>query len=219
MVDKLDDMFLDLNKAQDELKGAYRDTIHRLAVAAEHKDKVTKDHLTRVSNYSKIIAEKAGLSSEEVDEIYYGSPMHDIGKIGIPDEILLKKGKLTDEEYTIIKKHTEYGYNILKGSESPYLKAGAVISHTHHENYDGTGYPRQLKGEEIHIYGRIVSIADVFDALTSERPYKKAFPMEKAVEMIKEKSGTQFDPKLVDIFLECLPAIKDYIKFVEWRAL
>jgi len=219
MVDKLDQMFLDLNSAQLELKESYRDTIHRLAIAAEHKDKVTHDHLARVSNYSKFIAEEFGLSKDEVEEVYYGSPMHDIGKIGIPDEILLKKGKLTDEEYEVIKKHSEFGYKILKGSESPYLKAAALISHNHHEYFDGTGYPRKLKGKDIHIYGRIVAIADVFDALTSERPYKKAFSLEEAVEMIKEKSGSQFDPEIVEAFLKCLPRIEEYVKYVEWRSL
>jgi len=219
MVDKLDNMFLALNHAQEDLKESYRDTIHRLAIAAEHKDKVTHDHLARVSNYSKFIAEEMGLSKDEVEEVYYGSPMHDIGKIGIPDEILLKKGKLTDEEYEIVKKHSEFGYKILKGSESPYLKAAALISHNHHENFDGKGYPRKLKGKEIHIYGRIVAVADVFDALTSERPYKKAFPFEEAVEMIKEKSGSQFDPEVVEAFLRCLPRIEEYVKYVEWRAL
>ncbi|MEQ8171391.1 MAG: HD domain-containing phosphohydrolase [Candidatus Eremiobacterota bacterium] len=215
MVDKLDHMFLDLAKTQSDLKVAHLDTIFRLALAAEYKDEVTSQHLKRVSVYSRIIAEKYGLSEEDLDNIEIGAPLHDIGKIGIPDNILLKTEKLTAEEYEIIKKHPSIGYEILKESRSPYLKTAALICLKHHEYFDGTGYPNGLKGEDIHIYGRIVALADVFDALTSKRSYKEPFSIEKTVEMIKSKSGTQFDPKVVDAFLESLHEIKKYIKFFE----
>lgn len=219
MIDKLDFLFLELHNAQDHLKDAYLDTILRLAVSAEYKDKVTSEHLKRVSTYASIIARKLSLSPEEIDSIRYGAPMHDIGKIGIPDNILLKEGKLTAEEYKIIKEHTVIGYNILKGSESPYLKSAAVISLTHHENFDGTGYPYGIKGEDIHIYGRILAVADVFDAMTTERPYKKPIPLEETLRMIKDDSGRKFDPKIVDAFFSCLDEIKKHINYVEWRAL
>ena len=215
MVDKLDHMFVDLAKTQSDLKVAHLDTIFRLALAAEYKDEATSQHLKRVSAYSRIIAEKYGLSEEDLDNIEIGAPLHDIGKIGIPDNILLKTEKLTKEEYEIIKKHPSIGYEILKESRSPYLKTAALICLKHHEYFDGTGYPNGLKGEDIHIYGRIVALADVFDALTSKRSYKEPFSIEKTVDMIKSKSGTQFDPKVVDAFLESLDEIKKYIKFFE----
>ncbi len=219
MVDRLDHMFFELNEAQAHLKDAYLDTIFRLAVAAEYKDNVTSNHLRRVSVYACLIAEKLALPKEDIDNIKYGSPMHDIGKIGIPDTILLKKDKLTKEEYDIIKGHPEIGYKILKDSDSPYLKTAAIISLNHHENFDGTGYPKGLIGEDIHIYGRVVAVADVFDALTSERPYKKPMPLEETIKIIKEKSGTQFDPRVVEAFLECLDEIKKYLKFTEWTSI
>jgi putative two-component system response regulator len=219
MVEKLDGMFFELTDAHNELKDSYLDTIHSLAVAAEYKDQVTAQHLRRVCEYSRMIADKLSLSKKDIENIKFGSPLHDVGKIGIPDSILLKKDKLTPEEYEVIKEHPTFGYKILKESRSPFLKSAALISLTHHENFDGTGYPNKLKGEDIHIYGRIVALADVFDALTSARPYKKAMSMEEALEIIKNKRGTQFDPKVVDAFLECLDEIKKYIRFVEWTAI
>lgn len=212
MIDKLDFLFLELKQTQADLKDAYLDTIFRLAVAAEYKDEVTSEHLQRVSAYAVIIARKLGLPDEDIENIKYAAPMHDIGKIGVPDKILLKEGKLTDEEYKIIKQHTLIGYDILKSSDSPYLKAAAVISLTHHECYDGSGYPEGRKGGEIHIYGRVVSLADVLDALLSKRPYKKPFTLEETVDMIKKDSGTKFDPEVVRAFLASLEEIKEYIK-------
>ncbi|MDX1295830.1 MAG: HD domain-containing phosphohydrolase, partial [Sulfurimonadaceae bacterium] len=135
-------------------------------------------------------------------------PMHDIGKVAIPDSILLKPGKLDDDEWEIMQRHAVYGYEIFKISQRPLLQAVATISHEHHEKWDGSGYPRGLKGEDIHIFGRITAIADVFDALASDRVYKKAWSFEKTVEFLKEQRGLHFDPKLVDLFLQHLDEIK-----------
>jgi response regulator RpfG family c-di-GMP phosphodiesterase len=213
MVDKLDHMFLEVTKTENELNETHLDTIHRLALTAEYKDEATSKHLERVTHYSIVIARNYGLSEENVAIIEIAAPLHDIGKIGIPDSILLKPGKLTKEEYAVIKEHPPIGYEILKESKSPYLKIAAEIGFTHHENFDGTGYPRGLKGEEIHIYGRIVALADVFDALISKRPYKEPMSVEETVELIKSKSGTQFDPKVVNAFLNGLDEIKKYITY------
>ncbi|OQA15577.1 MAG: Cyclic di-GMP phosphodiesterase response regulator RpfG [bacterium ADurb.Bin363] len=215
MIDKLDYMFLDLTKTQSELKLTNLDAINRLALASEYKDDATYQHLNRVTAFSRVIAEAYGLPEEDVSIIELVSPLHDLGKIGIPDNILLKPGRLTDEEYEVIKDHPIIGYNILKESLSPYLKKAAIICLTHHEYFDGTGYPYGTKGEDIHIYGRIVALADVFDALTSKRPYKEPMSLEETVEIIKKKRGIQFDPKVVDAFLSCLDEIKKYKKFYE----
>ncbi len=175
-----------------------------LSEVIETRSEETGFHVRKVSEYSKLLALKYGLDSDEADMIKLASPMHDIGKVGVLDEILNKPGKYTDLEYEEMKKHTLFGYDIFKNSTKKIFKTASIIALEHHEKYDGTGYPLGLKGEEIHIYGRLTSLADVFDALTSDRSYKKAWPLEKVLEFIKSESGRSFDPKIVDIFFENL---------------
>jgi putative two-component system response regulator len=190
-----------LKESHRELEEAYLDTIHRLALAAEYKDEDTGDHIMRMSRYSALLAEKLGLSSDEVKNILYAAPMHDIGKIGIPDSILLKPGKLTEEEFSIMKTHSIIGANLLAYSKSEILQVAEQIAISHHEKWNGKGYPQGLSGDNIPLSGRIVGLADVFDALTSKRPYKEAFSLEKAVDIIKKDRGQHFDPDIVDVFL------------------
>lgn len=185
-----------------ELEDTQREMLCKMGEIAESRSKETASHVKRVADYSKELAILSGLSQEDADLLYAASPMHDIGKVAIPDSILQKMGPLDDEEWLIMKTHPEIGYNILKKSRRPILKAAAIVSHTHHEKWDGSGYPNALKGENIHIFGRITAIADVFDALSSDRIYKKAWELEKILEhFIKEKS-IHFDPELIDVFIE-----------------
>ena len=184
------------------LKESEYETLQMLGKTAEFKDPETNAHTQRVAYYCKLLARAYGLDENLQDIIFYASPFHDLGKIGIPDNILLKPGKLDDDEFSIMKNHAKIGYEILKGSKSKYLKAGGVIAYNHHEKYDGTGYPNGLKGENIPIFGRITAIADVFDALTSSRPYKKAWSLEEAFDFLIREKEVHFDPKLVDLFLE-----------------
>jgi len=190
-----------------QLKEAKLEVISCLGRAAEFKDNETGMHVVRMSYYSRIIANSLNLNSEWVDMLYNAAPMHDIGKIGIPDHILLKPGKLDGDEWEIMKKHVDYGVEILEGHESELLIMAKEIAKNHHEKFDGTGYPNSLIGENIPLSGRIVAISDVFDALTSERPYKKAWSTEKAVALIEEGAGKHFDPRLVEAFRNCLPEI------------
>jgi putative two-component system response regulator len=197
---KLKKAFDKLEAASKKLKLYSLDTILRLSQAAEYKDQETGQHIQRVGYYIQRIGQAISLSNQEIDDFLYASPMHDVGKIGIPDNILLKPGKLTAEEWAIMKQHTTIGGKILSGSDSSILKTAEIIALTHHEKWDGTGYPNKLKGLEIHLSGRITAIADVFDALTSKRPYKDAFPLEKAFAIMKEGRGKHFDPDLIDAF-------------------
>jgi response regulator RpfG family c-di-GMP phosphodiesterase len=169
--------------------------------ASNFKDSETGSHIVRVSNYSVLLSRLIGHSEELQNLILLASPLHDIGKLGIPDSILQKPGPLTPEELRIIHTHTNIGYEILRNPTSKYLKAGAVIAISHHEKYDGTGYPYGLEGESIPIFGRIVSIVDVFDAVTSTRPYKAAWEFDKAVEYLESERGKHFDPELIDLFM------------------
>ncbi len=210
---ELQKTYLELQIAYNEIKELSLEIIHKLAKAAEYKDEYTGFHIQRISFYSTKIAEYLGLSKEQIELIRYGSPLHDIGKISIPDNILLKQGPLNKEEWEIMKKHTIIGAQLLGGSKIKYLKAAQKIALYHHEKWDGTGYPYGLKEKKIPLFARIVTIADVFDALTSDRPYRKALPIKKAFEIIKNEAGTHFDPQLVKIFLE----IKDEI--IEIREL
>lgn len=178
-----------------------RETAMRLCKAAEYRDPETGAHILRMANYSALMAARLGLSKEDQQLLLEAAPMHDIGKVGIADEILRKPGRLDEKEFEIMKLHAVYGYELLKGSASPVLQAGAEIAHSHHEKFDGTGYPRGLKGEEIPIFSRIVAVADVFDALMSERPYKKAWTLEEAVDFLLAGAGTHFDPACVQAFL------------------
>ena len=192
----------EVNSATIRLKESEHETLQMLGKSAEYKDPETNAHTQRVAYYCKLLARAYGLDENLQDIIFYASPFHDLGKIGIPDNILLKPGKLDDDEFSIMKNHAKIGYEILKGSKSKYLKAGGVIAYNHHEKYDGTGYPNGLKGESIPIFGRITAVADVFDALTSSRPYKKAWSLEEAFDFLIEEKSVHFDPKLVDLFLE-----------------
>jgi putative two-component system response regulator len=187
---------------------AHMETIHKLSAAAEYKDEDTASHILRMSRYCAVIAENAGLDEDTVDLILNSSPMHDIGKMGIPDAILLKPGKLDEQEWEVMRRHTVMGANILGDSNSKYLEAGAVIAATHHEKWDGSGYPAQLAGEDIPLFGRICALADVFDALTTKRPYKDAFSNEKAIGIMTQGRGAHFDPALFDIFLANLARIE-----------
>ena len=190
-----------LERSEKELRLSREETIQRLAIAAEFRDSSTAQHIHRMSHYCELLARKAGLSQERCDLIRTASPMHDIGKIGTPDHVLLKPGKFTHDEFSVIARHAEIGYRILSGSDAELLKVAAVIAYTHHERFDGTGYPRGLKGEAIPIEGRIASIADAFDALTTKRVYKPAFELNHAVELMLKHRGQHFDPDLLDIFL------------------
>lgn len=190
-----------VERSEKELRLSREETIQRLAIAAEFRDSSTAQHIHRMSHYCELLAQKHGLSAEQCDLIRTASPMHDIGKIGIPDHVLLKPGKFTAEEFNVITQHAEIGYKILSGSDSDLLKIAATIAWTHHERYDGTGYPRKLKGEEIPIEGRITAIADNFDALTTARVYKPAFNFEHTQELMLNERGKHFDPELLDLFL------------------
>jgi two-component system, response regulator RpfG len=184
-----------------EIKSREKETLMRLARAGEHKDFDTAQHLQRMSLYSRALANKIGLSEEEAEIIELAAPLHDIGKIGIADSILLKKGPLDDDQLKQMRKHPLIGYEILQDSPSKYLQKGCEIALAHHERYDGMGYPYSLKGKDIPLSARIVAIADVFDALTSVRPYKEAWSIDKALEYISNESGKHFDPDLVDAML------------------
>ncbi len=183
---------------------AYLDTIHRLAVAAECRDSGTGTHINRVSHYCELLAEKRKLEPHDIEVIRYASPMHDVGKLGTPDSILLKPGGLDPDEWEIMKEHTTFGAHILSGSDSELLKAGEIIAHSHHEKFDGSGYPLGLAGDSIPIMGRICAVADVFDAITTKRPYKEALSNETACDIMREKMGEHLDPVLVDISFDNL---------------
>jgi hypothetical protein len=196
----------------EELKKAQEEIVMRLSIAAEFRDSTTYNHLIRMSLYSYLIAKEMGFDEEWCEKLKLAAPMHDIGKLGIKDMILLKPAKLTDEEFEEMKKHAIYGYEILKDSTIDILKMASNVALCHHEKYDGTGYPRGLKGEEIPIEARIVAVADVFDALTSRRPYKEPYEIERAVEIIEKDSGKHFDPKVVQAFKKALPEIIKILK-------
>lgn len=184
-----------------EVRRSRQETILRLSLAAERRDPETANHLERMSAYSAILARRAGLGFDRVEEIRVASPMHDIGKIGIPDEVLTHRGRFSCAEREVMNRHTTIGWEILRGSESPLLETAAVIARSHHEWWDGTGYPLGLAGEAIPIEGRIVAIADVFDALSSARRYKPAFAIDRALEHMAAERGTHFDPDLLDLFM------------------
>jgi putative two-component system response regulator len=197
----------ELKQAFERIKAASLDTIYRLSMAAEYKDEDTGAHIKRMSRYSAAIARRMGLDKSAIETILYASPMHDLGKIGIPDQILVKPAKLDPVEWEIMKLHTVIGAKILKGSDAEFIRLGETIAQCHHEKWDGSGYPNNLKGIEIPIAGRITAIADVFDALTSKRPYKKPFSVEESLAIIREGRRSHFDPDVVDAFF----AIQDEI--------
>ncbi len=192
----------EIQATYEKLKKAYQDTIYRLSLAAEFKDEDTYNHIKRVGYMAGELSKTLGLSKEKQELIFLTAPMHDIGKIGIPDEILFKPGKLTKEEFEVMKQHTVIGAKILGGSNVDYLETGAIIALNHHEKFDGSGYPNGLVGKDIPIEGRVVAIVDVFDALTSKRPYKEPFPIDQSLKIILDSRGTHFDPEITDAFFD-----------------
>ena len=197
----------ELKRAFERIKAASMETILRLSIAAEFKDAGTGEHIKRMSYYAAAIARQMGLDENTIEGILYAAPMHDIGKVGIPDRILTKPGKLDPDEWEIMKKHPLIGAKILAGSDVEFIQLAETIAHYHQEKWDGSGYPEHLKGTQIPLTSRIVSIADVFDALTSKRPYKEAFTTEVSLDIIREGRGSHFDPDVVDAFF----AIQDEI--------
>jgi putative two-component system response regulator len=183
-----------------DLEDARRETLERLATAAEYRDDDTQQHTKRVGRTAALLAKQLGLSADTVEHLRYAAPLHDVGKIGIPDAVWLKPGRLTDHERAMLEQHTEMGARILSGSRSPILRLAEQIARTHHERFDGTGYPHGLAGDAIPLAGRITAVADVFDVLAHPRPHKKAWPLEQAVEEIVAQSGKQFDPEVVAAF-------------------
>ncbi len=184
-----------------EVEQRERETLYRLAKAIEYRDFGTGIHLLRMSHYVEIIAEALGMPEEEIKTLTSAAPLHDIGKIGVPDAVLHKRGSLTDEEFAIMRKHPLIGYEILRDSQSRFVQMGAVIALRHHERWDGSGYPDGLKGDAIPLPARIVAVADVFNALTSERPYKRAWSAQEAFDYVVANRGTLFDPACVDVLL------------------
>jgi putative two-component system response regulator len=203
-----------LTRTEQALRESQEEAIQRLAHAAEYRDPTTGAHINRMSRTCELLAERTGQGKDRSELIRIASPMHDIGKIGVPDDILRKSGRLTSEEMDEMRKHPTIGGEILAGSDSELLRLGASIALSHHEHWDGSGYPRGLTGEEIPIEGRIVAIADVFDALTSERPYKPAFEVEHAVDVMTKERGSHFDADLLDAFLELVDDVADVAKVV-----
>lgn len=206
----------EVEKATKNLIDREHETLRVLGKTAEYKDPETASHVSRVAHYSKLLAKEYGLNQKEQELVFYASPFHDLGKVGIEDKILLKPGKLDEDEFTIMKTHATIGYEILQDSKSDYLQAGATIALSHHEKFDGSGYPKGLKADEIHIFGRIVAVADVFDALTSHRPYKKAWSFDEALNFLKKESNKHFDPKIVELFIKRIDEVTDiYNSFKE----
>ncbi len=189
-------------KLSQEIQDTQKEVVFTMGAIGESRSKETGNHVKRVAEYSKILALAIGMDEEEAELLKQASPMHDIGKVAIPDEILKKPGRFTKSERKIMETHAQLGYEMIRHSNRPLLQAASIVAHQHHEKWDGSGYPRGLSGEDIHIYGRITALADVFDALGSDRVYKKAWPLEKIFNLIKEERAKHFDPELVDAFFE-----------------
>src|SRR5574341_827285 len=198
-----------------EVREREKETLLRLARAGEFRDEETGYHLIRMSRYSRLIANALGLGHDEVETVELAAPLHDIGKIGIPDQILLKPAKLDDGEWQVMRKHPVIGHEILKGSASKYVRMGALIALGHHEKYDGSGYPNGLVGDHVPLCARIVAVADVYDALTSVRPYKKAWPSEQAFDYLTSQTGRHFDPRMVEVFVGMRAEVLEIQN--EWR--
>jgi PAS domain S-box-containing protein len=194
----------DTIRLHEELEQTQQEMISRIGEIGETRSRETGYHVRRVAEYSRLLAKLCGLNENEVTILANASPMHDIGKVGIPDHILNKPGTLTSQEWEVMRTHCKIGYDLFRDSERPLLKAASIISHEHHEKYDGSGYPRGIRGENIHIFGRITAIADVFDALGSDRCYKKAWEIDRILEHLKNESGKHFDPVLIDLFFRHL---------------
>ncbi len=201
----------ELIKLDEEIISTQKEIVYTMGEIGETRSRETGNHVRRVAEYSYLLAKLAGLSEEDASLLKLASPMHDIGKVAIPDAILNKPGKLTAEEYIIMQEHAQIGFEMLNHSERPILKTAAIVAGEHHEKWDGSGYPNQKPGIDIHIFGRITALADVFDALGSDRVYKKVWPLDKIIEVIREEKGKHFDPDLVSHFLDNLD------KFLEIR--
>lgn len=204
--DELAQALQELALAETKVRVSQAETILRLARLMEFRDDDTGHHLHRMSSYCELLARRIGLSEERCELVRLASQLHDVGKVAVPDSILLKPGKLTEAEFEVIKEHTETGHKMLAGSASEVVQLGALIARTHHERWDGSGYPRGLAGTEIPLEGRIAAVADVFDALTSDRVYRSALSVKAAVRMMSAQRGDHFDPELLDAFLQALPA-------------
>jgi putative two-component system response regulator len=198
----------DLELSRTKVWVSQAETIFRLARLVEFRDEETGHHLHRMSSYCEIIARQIGCSEERCEHLRLAGQLHDVGKVAVPDSILLKRGKLTGEEFEVIKRHAETGYEMLAGSALEVVQLGALIARSHHERWDGSGYPRGLAGEAIPIEGRIAAVADVFDALTSDRVYRSALPVTSALELMGEERGGHFEPELLETFLAVLPEIE-----------
>ncbi len=202
--DHLEDM---VRQRTQELHRSRLQVVQRLGRAAEYRDEETGNHILRMSHCAALLARAAGWTEDDAELLLHAAPMHDIGKIGIPDGILLKPGKLDADEWRVMKTHAEIGARILEGADSDLLELGRVVALTHHEKWDGSGYPQGLAGAAIPQAGRICALADVFDALTSQRPYKKAWTVDAALALIESESGKHFDPELVALFVQQLPGV------------
>lgn len=191
----------------EELTRTRQQIVERLGRAAEYRDNETGMHVMRMCRYSQLLALKAGMSSHEAELMLLAAPMHDIGKIGIPDAILLKQGELTEDEWKVMMTHVEIGAHIIGDDSSDLMQMARTVALTHHEQWNGKGYPNGLAGEQIPLAGRIAAVADVFDALISTRPYKQPWPLDKALDYMRREAGQQFDPRLVQLFLEIIPDV------------
>lgn len=203
---KIEEGLAEVNALNQEIEETQKEVVFTMGSIGESRSKETGNHVKRVAEYSELLARYYGLDEKEAQMLKQASPMHDIGKVAIPDAILNKPGRFDENERSIMETHALLGYEMLKHSNRPLLKMAAIVAREHHEKWDGTGYPHQKKGEEIHIYGRITALADVFDALGSARVYKPAWDDEKIFALFKAERGKQFDPQLVDIFFEHLDA-------------
>ena len=205
--DQLQEKLLEVETLNLEIEETQKEVVFTMGAIGESRSKETGNHVKRVAGYSKILALAYGMDENEAELLKQASPMHDIGKVAIPDEILNKPGKHTEDECMIMEQHAQLGYEMLKQSKRPLLLAAATVAYEHHEKFDGTGYPRGLKGDDIHIYGRITAIADVFDALGSDRVYKEAWEDERIFDLYRSQRGKHFDPKLVDLFFDNIEEI------------
>lgn len=210
--DELQSKILEVEKLNKEIEDTQKEVVFTMGAIGESRSKETGNHVKRVAEYSKLFALHFGLDEKEADLLKQASPMHDIGKVAIPDNILNKKGLLTSDERVVMNTHAKIGYEMLRHSSRELLKCAATVAYEHHEKWDGTGYPRGLKGNDIHIYGRITALADVFDALGSSRCYKEAWEDERIFSLFNEQKGKHFDPKLIDIFFDNLD---DFLKIRE----
>ena len=215
--DELQEKFAEVEALQKEIEDTQKEVVFTMGAIGESRSKETGNHVKRVADYTKLFALYYGLDEREAEMLKQASPMHDIGKVAIPDAVLNKPGRFDEAERIIMNTHAQIGFDMLCMSERELLKTAATVAYEHHEKWDGTGYPRGLAAEDIHLYGRITAIADVFDALGSDRCYKKAWNDEKIFGLLKEERGRHFDPKLVDIFFDHLDeflAIREKFKDV-----